>query len=154
MRASATANARNCSTSQLRAFPLPQIILIGSGNHADSGQVCIGNCDDPDLMRRFIDGRDGKYAYLPKEGLLFPELLQRELPRPMPEVSCGERVESGEQSLLVNDWMANVIGGYVYKLLHRQPIHAFLTYVSIGDMPAIRSLPVCRDELLPYLLNS
>ncbi|MBZ0277131.1 MAG: ThiF family adenylyltransferase, partial [Anaerolineae bacterium] len=54
-------------------------ILIGAGNHADSGQVCIGNCDDPDLMRRYLDGRDGKYPYLPKEGLLFPDLLEPEL---------------------------------------------------------------------------
>jgi len=33
------------------------------------------------------------------------------------------------------------------KLLHRQPIGSFLTFVSIGDMPAIRSLPICREEL-------
>lgn len=124
-------------------------ILIGSGNHTDSGQVCIGNCDDPDLMRRFIDGHDGKYPYLPKEGLLFPELLQPETldERPMPEVSCAELVEEGSQHLLVNDMMATVVGQYVYRLLHRQPIHSFLTYVSIGEMPASRSLPVCREEL-------
>ncbi|NUQ05919.1 MAG: ThiF family adenylyltransferase [Anaerolineae bacterium] len=55
-------------------------VQISGGNHADSGQVCIGNVDDPDLMRRFIDGRDGKYPYLPKEGLLFPALLEPEPP--------------------------------------------------------------------------
>lgn len=124
-------------------------ILIGSGNHDDSGQVCVGNCDDPHLIRRFMDGRDGKYPYLPKEGLLFPELLQPETPdeRPMPGVSCAELIEEGSQHLLVNDMMATVVGQYVYRLLHRQPIHSFLTYVSIGDMPASRSLPVCREEL-------
>jgi hypothetical protein len=55
-------------------------ILIGGGNHADAGQVCIGNTDDGELMRRHIDGRDGKYPYLPKEGLLFPALLEPEVP--------------------------------------------------------------------------
>lgn len=125
--------------------------LLGSGNDVDSGQVCIGNTDDPDLMRRFIDGRDGKYPYLPKEGLLFPELLQPEPPRPTPPVSCGEMIAEGSQHLLINDMMATIVGQYVYKLLHRQPIHTFLTYISVGEMPAIRSLPICREELSSYI---
>lgn len=128
-------------------------ILIGSGNHTDSGQVCIGNTDDPDLVRRFIDGRDGKYPYLPKEGLLFPELLQPEPPRPTPvsSASCAELVAEGSQHLLVNDMMATIVGQYVYKLLHRQPIHSFLTYISIGDMLASRSLLICSGELSTYI---
>lgn len=126
-------------------------VQIASGNHENAGQVCIGNCDDPDLVRRYLDGRDGQYPYLPKEGLLFPDLLEPEPPRPTPPVSCGERVESGEQSLLVNDWQATVIGSYVYKLLHRQPITSFLSYISAGDMPTVRSLPICREELEVFL---
>jgi PRTRC genetic system ThiF family protein len=126
---------------------------VYAGNHTDSGQVCIGNVDDPDLMRKFINGRDGKYPYLPKEGLLFPELLQAEPPRPIPETtaSCAELVAEGSQHLLVNDMMATVAGQYVYKLLHRQPIYSFLTYISIGEMPTMRSLPICRDELEVFL---
>lgn len=128
---------------------------VYAGNHTDSGQVCIGNVDDLDLMRKFINGRDGKYPYLPKEGLLFPELLQPEPPeiRPTPEptASCAELVAEGSQHLLVNDIMATVVGQYVYKLLHRQPIHSFLTYISIGDMPASRSLPICQEELEVFL---
>ena len=85
---------------------------IYAGNHADAGQVCIGNCDDPELMRRFLDGREGKYPYLPKEGLLFPELLQPEpeieRPTPVPNISCAELVLEGSQHLLVNG--APVIG--------------------------------------------
>jgi len=128
-------------------------ILIGAGNHTDAGQVSIGNVDDPDQIRCFMDGRDGKYPYLPKEGLLFPELLQPEPPRPMPEptASCAELVAEGSQHLVVNDMMATVVGQYVYRLLHRQPIHSFLTYVSIGDMPTNRSLPICREELEVFL---
>lgn len=126
-------------------------ILIGSGNHTDSGQVCIGNCDDPDLMRRFINGRDSKYPYLPKEGLLFPELLQPETIEVTPAPSCGELVEAGEQSLLINDWQSTVIGSYVYKLLHRQPITSFLTYISMGDFPSVRSVPICSKELVVFL---
>ncbi len=73
------------------------------GNHADSGQICIGNTDDSDLMRQFIDGRDGKYAYLPKEGLLFPALLEleppSERPLPVPGASCAALVDAGLPAL-------------------------------------------------------
>jgi hypothetical protein len=82
-------------------------VQIASGNHENAGQVCIYSTDDLDLMRRFIDGRDGKYPYLPKEGLLFPELLQpepaSERPTVMTNVPGAELVASGDQSLLIND---------------------------------------------------
>ncbi len=128
---------------------------IYAGNHADAGQVCIGNVDDLDLMRRFLDGRDGKYPYLPKEGLLFPALLQPEPPAegptPEPSTSCATLVEEGRQHLLVNDMMAAIVGQYTYRLLHRQPIQSFLSYISVGEMPTIRSLPIRREELAAYL---
>lgn len=127
-------------------------VQIASGNHENAGQVCIGSTDDRELMRRFIDGRDGKYPYLPKEGLLFPELLEPEsVPeRPTPAPSCGELIEVGEQALLVNDWQATVIGSYVYKLLHRQPITTFLTFASADDL-VIQSKFINRQELEAYL---
>ena len=74
-----------------------------------------------------------------------------EPPRPSPPVSCGERLAEGSQHLLVNDWMSNVIGSYVYKLLHRLPIHSFLTYIGVGDFISSRSLPICREELEVFL---
>lgn len=125
-------------------------IHISSGNHKDAGQVVLSNSDDPDLIRRYLD--DEKVRYLPKEGLLFPALLEPEpQPEPQPEnLSCAELVAIGEQDLLINDWMATVVGQYLYKLLYRQPIYNFLSYISADSM-AIRSLAVCRDELEAYL---
>jgi PRTRC genetic system ThiF family protein len=125
-------------------------VLIGAGNHRDGGQVVIGNTADADLMRRQLDGRNGTYPYLPKEGLLFPALLEPEPSEPQPDLSCAELVQRGEQDCLVNDWMACVAGQYVYALLRRQPIRAFASFVSLDGM-SVRSLPICRDELLPYL---
>lgn len=123
-------------------------IHISGGNHVDAGQVILSNSDDPDLVRRYLD--DEKVRYLPKEGLLFPALLDPE-PQPQPQnLSCSELVATGEQDLLVNDWMATIIGQYVYKLLHRQPIHSFLTYINADGM-AVRSVPICREELEVYL---
>jgi hypothetical protein len=131
-------------------------VLIGAGNHADSGQVCIRNADDPDLMRRFLDGREGKYPYLPKEGLLFPDLLQPETqapPQPAANRSCAELAATGDQSLLVNDFMAAIVGQYIHKLLHREPITSFLSYITAGDVFTVRSLPISREELSVYLAN-
>lgn len=144
----------SCVDNHLARRELHQVsgVLIGAGNHRDGGQVVIGNTADHDLMRRHIDGRNGKYNYLPKEGLLFPALLEPESPSatPEPDVSCAELVQRGEQAILINDFMACVVGQYVYALLHRQPIRTFASFVSLDGM-SVRSLPICRDELLQYL---
>lgn len=123
-------------------------ILIGAGNYRDGGQIVIGNTSDMEMMHRHIDG---VYRYLPKEGLLFPSLLEPEAPTetPQPALSCAELVLRGEQDVLVNDWMACVVGQYVYALLRRQPIRTFASFISLDGM-SVRSLPICREELLAY----
>ncbi len=126
-------------------------IWLDAGNHFDSGQVCLGNTSDRDLLWRHIKGDEGKYRYLPSPAVLFPQLLEPE-PQltPQPNVSCADLVARGDQHILVNDLVACVVAGYVYKLLHRQPVTTFLSYISI-DTLSVRSLPICRDELLPYV---
>jgi PRTRC genetic system ThiF family protein len=127
-------------------------ILIGAGNYRNGGQVVIGNTADVDIMQKHIDGKDGKYTYLPKEGLLFPSLLEAETPTEtlQPALSCAELVLRGDQSLLVNDWMACAVGQYTYALLRRQPIRTFASFISLDGM-SVRSVPIHRDELLTYL---
>lgn len=126
--------------------------LIGAGNFRDGGQVVIGNVADAEMMHKHIDGKDGKYAYLPKEGLLFPSLLEPEAPTPEPQptLSCAELVLRGEQDVLVNDWMACVVGQYTAALLRRQPIRTFASFISLDGM-SVRSLPICSQELTRYL---
>lgn len=130
-------------------------ILIGAGNFRNGGQVVIGNTADPAIMQRHINGHEGKYAYLPKEGLLFPALLEPETPtsEPQPTLSCAELVLRGEQDCLVNDWMACAVGQYVYALLRRQPIRTFASFISLDGM-SVRSLPIHRDELTTYLQST
>jgi PRTRC genetic system ThiF family protein len=139
----------SCVDSHLARVTINKLpgVLIASGNHHDTGQVCIGNTDDTDLVRRHI-GSD-HYPYLPKEGLLFPKLLEPD-PMPQPAVSCAEQIKTGEQSLLVNDWQANVIAGYVYKLLHRQSITSFLTFINSQD-GVVMNKSICPAELEVYL---
>jgi hypothetical protein len=89
----------NCVDNHLARRELHEAsgILIGAGNHRDGGQIVIGNTADADLMRRHIDGRNDKYSYLPKEGLLFSSLLEPDPPAAtrQPDVSCAELVQRG-----------------------------------------------------------
>ena len=103
-------------------------------------------------MLRHMKEKTDTYRYLPHAGLLFPSLLEPEtLEVPTtPPVSCADLVALGEQALFVNDLMAAVAAQYLWRLLHRQPIHTFVSFID-GDSLSVRSLPICRDELLPYL---
>ena len=126
-------------------------IWLDAGNHFNAGQVVIGNTCDPETALRYIDGQNGRYSYLPNAGLLFPALLEPEAtPQPEPERSCAELVAAREQDLLINDWIAVIASQYIYKLLHRKPIASFVSYVSADGM-SVRSVSICREELMPYL---
>jgi PRTRC genetic system ThiF family protein len=126
-------------------------VWIDSGNHASAGQVVIGNTGDRDLVLRQLNGRNAKVAYLPHAGLLFPALLEPEAePAPQPQMSCAELVAARSQELLVNDWMAVATAQYIYKLLHRQPITSFATFISSDGMSA-KSMLIVADEIRAYL---
>ena len=127
-------------------------VWLDCGNHRASGQVVVGNTRDRDLALRSLDGSDGKYAYLPNAALLFPALLEPEAVSDtvVEPLSCADLVLQGDQHLLVNDWMACAAASYLYALLRRQPVTTFATFVSLDGL-SVRSLPICRDELLPYL---
>ena len=124
---------------------------ISAGNHHASGQVCIGNSSDVTLIKRTLDRADGKIPYLPKEGLLFPALLEPE-PDPAPDttLSCADLVLAGAQDIIINDWVSVVVGQYIHKILYREPIETFLSFIS-ADTLTIRSLPVCKSEVEAYL---
>jgi len=128
-------------------------VFLSAGNHEYSGQVCISNCVDREQMMQHIDGKEGTYAYLPHESLLFPELLE---PQPESEtepapVSCDDALLRQEQSMLINDWMSCLIGNYLYALLYRRPITSFLSFIHCDEMVSTRNIPINREELLTYL---
>lgn len=127
-------------------------VWLDCGNHRASGQVVLGNTSDRDLVRRQIEGDKGSYHYLPNTALLFPALLEPELtPEADTELlSCADLVLQGDQHLMVNDWMACAAASYLYALLRRQPVTTFATFVSLDGL-SVRSLPICGDELTPYL---
>jgi PRTRC genetic system ThiF family protein len=123
--------------------------VIASGNHENAGQVIISNCNETERILHESNWRDGTVRHLPTEGLLFPSLLEPDpVVAPQPAASCGELTASGEQSLLVNDWQALVIGSYVYKLLHRAPIQTFMTFLADG---VVSGKAITKDNISAYI---
>jgi hypothetical protein len=68
----------------------------------------------------------------------------------VPAASCAVLVESGDQRLLVNDFVASIAAEYTFKVLNRLPITTFVTYLDI-DVLSMRSIPISREELLARL---
>lgn len=131
-------------------------LWLDCGNFTNAGQVILGNTRDLEVMRRCLDGPQDTYTHLPNAALLFSQLLK---PEPPPEtlsepqdteLSCAELVARGEQGLFVNDLVAAVAAQYVHRILYREPVTTFASFVD-GDTLSLRSLPICREELLPYL---
>ncbi|MEO1441229.1 MAG: ThiF family adenylyltransferase, partial [Chloroflexota bacterium] len=109
-------------------------VHIGAGNHENAGQCVIGSSSDTEMILHESNWRGDTVHHLPTEGLIFPSLLEPEpVAKPQPDLSCAALVESGAQHLLVNDWMATVIGSHTYKLLHRKPIRTFMTFIDAED---------------------
>lgn len=131
-------------------------LWLDAGNHRNSGQVIIGDLSDREMMLQYVDGKDSVYTHLPNAALLFPQLLEPEIPSESGQemrdagLSCAELVAVGEQGLFVNDLVASVAAQYIWRALYRQPITTFASFVD-GDSLSLRSLPICRDELLPFL---
>jgi len=124
---------------------------IDAGNHFAAGQVVIGNTSDAGSVKRALEeAKRVKRKTLmlsPNAALVFPELLQ---PDEKPKISCADLVALGDQHLLINDAVAMVAAQYVFKLLFRQPITTFKSYISLETL-AMRSVALSEDELLPYL---
>ncbi len=131
-------------------------LWLDCGNFTASGQVALGNTCDRERVLRGFEGQPERIAHLPNAALLFPQLLESEVvsdPEPErhePELSCAELVAQGEQGLFVNDLVASVAAQYLWRLLYRQPVQSFASFID-GDSLSLRSLPICREELLAYL---
>jgi hypothetical protein len=63
-------------------------------------------------------------------------------------VPCDNRAAHGAG---INDWMTTIVSQYLYKLLHRQPITSFATFISSNGM-SVRSMSIEREELVSYLV--
>ncbi|MHB8629868.1 MAG: PRTRC system ThiF family protein [Aggregatilineales bacterium] len=129
-------------------------VWLDTGNGYDFGQVILGDSHDREaILRGLRQAPQGRCCHLPQAGVLFPNLLQ---PEPatsdaVPAASCAELVMRDEQQLFVNDFIGNIAAQYIYQLLNREPITTFATFLTLTPAPSVKSLPICLDELAPYL---
>lgn len=130
-------------------------LWLDCGNFKNAGQVILGNLGDRQAMLRHMTERQDVYRYLPHAALLFPALLEPESVEdvPAPAASCADLVALGEQALFINDLMAAVAAQYLWRLLYRQPIHTFASFID-GDSLSVRSVPICPEELDVFLRDS
>lgn len=139
--------------ARLEISKLNQDIWIDAGNKKDAGQVSIGTTSDQIRLSSMLNGLDKKSTIqvLPHVGYLFPELLEPEEPQADdPAVSCADLLMFGEQDILINDMMANVAGQYLKKLLYRQHINTFCTFID-SDLLSMRSLQIDAGTLGYYI---
>lgn len=123
-------------------------IWIDCGNSRQAAQVVIGNENSRKNWDKYISkATDDHYRYLPTAAVLFPQLLEPDT-EPEPELSCADLTAIGEQQLLINDMVANVASQYLWKLLNRQPITTFMTFIDAEGL-SMRSFPL--TEVKDYL---
>jgi len=142
-----------CVDNYLARIALSQVhgIWLECGNELTSGSICLGNTNKKEDVQRCI--KSGQYTQLPNAALLFPQLLEPEPtpePKRIPTASCADLVETGDQSLLINDAVGIVAGEYLYKLLNHLAVFSFLTYIDTDSL-SMRSLSITPENLKTYL---
>jgi PRTRC genetic system ThiF family protein len=126
-----------------------QCVWIDAGNHHNSGQVCLG--DSAKNTVPVAPDKQNAYKHLPAPGLLLPSLLEPEPPsQDTTHLSCAELMLSGEQDLLINDWMGIIAAQYTKQLLLMEPISTFLTYVAPNYL-SMKSVQISPENLASYL---
>ncbi|MEP7288622.1 MAG: PRTRC system ThiF family protein [Chloroflexota bacterium] len=128
-------------------------VWVDTGNGYDFGQVVVGDCGDAEQVRKGLrQAQNKRCRYLPHAGLLFPSLLQPEPEVPdEPVLSCGELVMRDEQHVFVNDFVATIAAQYLYRLLNREPLTTFATFLTLTPAPNVKSLSITSEELETYL---
>jgi PRTRC genetic system ThiF family protein len=129
------------------------IVWLDAGNGYDFGQIILGDSGDRDeVLEGLSEAQPGRCRHLPHAGLLFPALLRPEPEAsPSPPLSCAELMLRDEQHLFVNDFVGNIAAQYLYRLLNRESITTFATFLNLTPAPVVRNACIMRSELEAYL---
>lgn len=113
-------------------------LWIDSGNGRDGGQVCWGTATHKNHLHKALV-IPGLCAEVPAPSLQFPKLLT--LGEEAPVIDCGQRIALGEQSLLINMYMAGLAATYLHKMIIEREIDFICSTVSLDPpMTTTRSL--------------
>jgi PRTRC genetic system ThiF family protein len=129
------------------------LLTIDCGNALTTGQVCVGQLHDDAIKHRSFETiRDGDFTKLPSAYVVFPDLLDDDtINEPdRSDLSCAQLVARSEQHLLINDLMSITAAGYVYKLLHRQPLEHWISFVGMDSGITIRGIEPTYESVAHY----
>ncbi|MEO0562189.1 MAG: ThiF family adenylyltransferase [Chloroflexota bacterium] len=113
------------------------IVWIDAGNAAETGQIIVGNTNNPENLRLPENGKQKNVLrYLPNAGLIYPELVQPELKptNPTPSASCAERIRYNAQNPIINQMIAAATSIYVYKLILKIPLTGHITHIDTKSL--------------------
>lgn len=118
---------------------------IDAGNEKVSGQVRVGNSLDPEVLLspfKFCVGVPLPHIQAPDS------ILLRERPAEEKDLSCADLTLQEEQSAMINRFMANLIGMYLYRLLQHKNLDVMTTYVNLEGEVMMSNVPINRGRVL------
>jgi PRTRC genetic system ThiF family protein len=134
---------------------------LDAGNDRDSGWVCMGNTADDNLILNELEKDLAEHMlieYLPYSPEIFPDLVdprmlkreERELRER--EAACAVRIEAGEQSLMINQAMAQVMAVMLVNFLKGELRYA-LSVIGKNGL-SVKSQPITNSWLRGVLTSS
>lgn len=123
------AEAIEAAINQRRSGDLANIWWIDAGNEYHRGQVVAGNSLEPTPLLSPL----GYCAALPFPHIQSPSLVtvEMDLTQHDAALSCAELTMLGEQSAMINNTMATVVGWYLYRLIQEKALDMMATHVNL-----------------------
>ena len=137
---------------------LPRLWWLDAGNGADTGQVLFGAArNSRQLQYAFPYFPDqGFCVNLPAPDLQHPDLLQVQpeeiaIQRTQDDISCAERLLTGDQSPSINAMVANIAATYLWRLFaDPKGLTTFATYCNLNVL-STRSRFITPDTIAQTL---
>ena len=116
---------------------------LDCGNARYNGHIAIGNLSD--LSKLSLDERIGLVNGIPSPYLQEPLLLQAD-PEPEQPTSCAELAQAEEQSIMVNEMVAAIAGGYVDQFALQGQLSWLRTAFTLLP-PTVTTVPLTANQL-------
>ena len=128
---------------------------IDSGNGYHSGQVLIGNTNDPEELNEAFDINAHTVEKLPSPCLQLPFLL---IPPSIPEEQqpdCAEAVAADDQSPIINQAMATLVLDFIHRLLTNK-LTSMGAYIDLdaGTLSTVPADPATVARMCSIKVNT
>jgi PRTRC genetic system ThiF family protein len=126
---------------------------LDAGNGHHSGQVLLGNTDQPDGLKESFDIASHAVSKLPLPSLQLPALLIPPVERIRPR-DCAEAIKDDEQSPTINQAMAMLVVDFIYRLL-RGTLTNMGAYIDLdaGTLQTVPATPATVARMVGLKVN-